>query len=128
MDRATLRRRAETLFAPDNLVAWCIVPFDSLKRGPLERVEMLRRLGIKQYAFDWRDEHLAGFPAEIAIAQEHGIRLRAVWIWIDELRVLLESGYSGPIGVLGHVDADVEDVLRQNLKGLREVTAQLVAK
>ena len=25
---------AEGLFARDNLIAWCIVPFDSKKRGP----------------------------------------------------------------------------------------------
>jgi hypothetical protein len=27
----------ENLFARDNLVAWCIVPFDAKKRGPAER-------------------------------------------------------------------------------------------
>ena len=43
------------LFAPDNLVAWCIVPFDAKKRGPTERVEMLQKLGFKKYAYDWRD-------------------------------------------------------------------------
>ncbi len=34
-------------FDRDNLVAWCVVPFDSKKRGPEERVAMLRRLGFK---------------------------------------------------------------------------------
>ena len=32
----------------DNLVAWCIVPFDAKKRGPDERAQMLERLGFKQ--------------------------------------------------------------------------------
>ena len=32
------------IFSRDNLVAWCIVPFDASKRGPKERAEMLERL------------------------------------------------------------------------------------
>ena len=36
------------LFRRDNLVAWCIVPFDSKKRGPVERVAMLERLGFRR--------------------------------------------------------------------------------
>ena len=39
--------------AMDNLVAWCIVPFDAKNRGPAERVEMLKNLGFKKYAYDW---------------------------------------------------------------------------
>ena len=46
------------LFERDNLVAWCIVPFDAKKRGPEERAEMLHRLGFLRFAYDWRDEHL----------------------------------------------------------------------
>ena len=36
--------------AMDDLVAWCIVPFDSRKRTPEERIAMLERLGFKRYA------------------------------------------------------------------------------
>jgi hypothetical protein len=36
------------LFARTNLMAWCIVPFDSQKRTPEARVEMLEKLGFKQ--------------------------------------------------------------------------------
>jgi sugar phosphate isomerase/epimerase len=44
------------------------------------------------------------------------------------LRVLLDSGYRGPIGVLGHVDdADVETILRANLDGLRALATGLAA-
>ncbi|GEM_PF-1894321 len=28
-----------------NVYAWCIVPYDSVKRTPAERIEMLKRLG-----------------------------------------------------------------------------------
>ncbi|MFM8434591.1 MAG: sugar phosphate isomerase/epimerase, partial [Planctomycetia bacterium] len=39
--------RANALFRRDNLVAWCIVPFDAKKRGPEERAAMLEKLGFK---------------------------------------------------------------------------------
>lgn len=83
------------LFAQDNLLAWCIVPFDSLKRGPAERVAMLKRLGFSQYAWDWRDEHLADFPAELRLARENGIRLRAVWLWIERDKDVVGRLYDG---------------------------------
>jgi hypothetical protein len=42
------------------------------------------------------------------------------------LKVVLEVGYESPIGILGHVASrDVEIVLRENLKGLRELTGKL---
>ena len=34
---------AAELWARDNLVAWCIVPFDAKKRGPAERAEQAGR-------------------------------------------------------------------------------------
>src|SRR5262245_3969469 len=82
---------ASDLFARDNLVAWCIVPFDSKKRGPVERVAMLQRLGFRRYAYDWRAEHLPTFDAEVAELQKHKIELTAVWFpgLNDEGRQLL---------------------------------------
>src|SRR4051812_29070664 len=67
------------LFARDNLVAWCIVPFDAKKRSPEERAAMLRRLGFKRYAYDWRAEHLPTFEREIAALRQNGVELTAVW-------------------------------------------------
>lgn len=72
------------LFAPENLVAWCIVPFDSKNRGPQERVEMLRSLGFTKYAYDWRHPHLDSFAEEIKLAKQSGIGIHAVWLWIDK--------------------------------------------
>ena len=37
---------ANHLFARDNLIAWCIVPFDSKKRKPEERAAMLEQPGF----------------------------------------------------------------------------------
>jgi quinoprotein glucose dehydrogenase len=67
------------LFSRDNLVAWCIVPFDSRKRGPEERAAMMARLGIKKFAYDWRAEHIPTFDEEIEVMQRYGIELTAWW-------------------------------------------------
>src|SRR5262245_25863317 len=53
------------LFRRDNLIAWCIVPFDGKKRGPEERAAMLQRLGFQHFAYDYRAEHVPTFDAEI---------------------------------------------------------------
>jgi putative heme-binding domain-containing protein len=67
------------LFARDNLVAWCIVPFDAKNRGPEERAAMLRRLRFKRFAYDWRSEHVPSFDAEMEALKKHGITLEAFW-------------------------------------------------
>ncbi len=74
--------RSETppdIFARENLVAWCIVPFDTKKRGPEERAAMLERLGIKRLAYDYRAEHIPTFDAELDALKNHGIELTAWW-------------------------------------------------
>lgn len=67
------------LWAHDNLVAWCVVPFDAKKRGPEERAEMLARLGFRHFAYDWRPEHTPTFDAEIDALKKHGVNLHAWW-------------------------------------------------
>jgi len=67
------------LFARKNLVAWCIVPFDAKKRGPKERAEMLRRLGLSKLAYDWRGQHVPTFEEEILQTKKHGIEFMAFW-------------------------------------------------
>ena len=71
--------RVEELFGMDNLVAWCIVPFDGEARGPWERAEMLDRLGFTAMAYDWRDEHLPTFGEELEALEAHDIELTGVW-------------------------------------------------
>lgn len=71
------------LFAKGNLVAWCIVPFDSVDRTPEERSVMLEELGLKQFAYDWRLKHLPTFQDEIKSLKDHQIKLTSVWVWID---------------------------------------------
>lgn len=66
-------------FRTENLVAWCIVPFDAKKRGPAERAEMLVQLGLKRCAYDWRQEHVAEFEEEILQYKKQGIEYFAFW-------------------------------------------------
>jgi hypothetical protein len=75
--------KTHIMLAQENLVAWCIVPFDSKQRHPEERITMLNRLNFSQYAYDWRHEHLASFAEEIRLAQKNKIYMAAVWMWID---------------------------------------------
>ncbi len=72
-------RPAERLYARENLVAWCIVPFDAKKRGPEERAAMLARLGFRRFAYDWRAEHLPTFDDELKSLKANKIELTAVW-------------------------------------------------
>src|SRR5213078_249488 len=69
----------DELFARKNLVAWCIVPFDARKRTPEQRAEMLEKLKIHRFAYDWRAEHLPTFEEELAALKRHDIELTAVW-------------------------------------------------
>jgi sugar phosphate isomerase/epimerase len=69
----------QQLFARENLIAWCIVPFDALHRGPQERAVMLKELGFTKFAYDWRAEHLPSFEEELGVLKRHKIELTAVW-------------------------------------------------
>lgn len=72
-----------SLFARQNLVAWCIVPYDNKERTPHERVAMLKELGITQLAYDWRDKHLPTLEQEIKALKDSDIKLKAVWFWVN---------------------------------------------
>ena len=71
--------KPEELFALDNLQAWCVVPFDAKKRGPVERAEMLHRLGFKRFVYDWRAKDIPAFDAEFEAMKKHGIEITAWW-------------------------------------------------
>jgi len=66
-------------FRRENLVAWCIVPFDAAGRGPAERAAMLEELGIGSMAYDWRPQHVPTFEEEIREMEAHGIGFFAFW-------------------------------------------------
>ena len=68
------------LFGRQNLVAWCIVPFDNQKRNPQQRAEMLNDLKIPKLAYDWRTEHIPTFDEEIDALKAHNIQLQSFWL------------------------------------------------
>ena len=74
-----LQTQSADNLARDQLVAWCIVPFDAKQRGPTARAEMLVRLGLKRVAYDWRVKHVKEFEEEILQYQKHGLEFFAFW-------------------------------------------------
>ncbi|MEL6107773.1 MAG: DUF6797 domain-containing protein [Planctomycetota bacterium] len=75
----------------ENLVAWCIVPFDSKDRSPAERAAMVRRLGLRRVAYDWRQKHVPTFEEEILQYKRNGIEYFAFWDIHDEALRLFEK-------------------------------------
>ena len=71
--------RDSSPFIARNITAWCIVPYDAKNRLPEERAQMLAKLGIRQFAYDWREEHLPLLDREMDALKKHGIRLTAFW-------------------------------------------------
>ena len=68
-----------SVFRRDNLVAWCVVPFDAKRRGPQARAAMLARLGLRKLAYDWRNQHVPTFEDEILAMKAQGIDFFAHW-------------------------------------------------
>ena len=87
----TKQTRSNHLFERDNLVAWCIVPFDGKKRGPAERAAMCAKLGLKKVAYDWRNEHVPTFEQEILEYKKHGIEYFAFWAGHEEAYKLFQK-------------------------------------
>jgi hypothetical protein len=94
-------------FETDNLVAWCIVPYDSCQRTPLQRVDMLNRLGFSKFAWDWRTEHLPSASHEFKVMKASGIEVVGVWMWMGRD---VMNGFSDEINLL------IESVLKSGLK------------
>ena len=75
--------KKETTLDMDNYFAWCIVPFDNQHRTPEQRIAMLKEIGFTSYAYDWRQKHLPEMAHELELAEENGIHVQAIWMWID---------------------------------------------
>lgn len=125
--------RAKELFRRDNLVAWCIVPFDAKKRGPEERAAMLEKLGLKHFAYDWRKEHIPTFGEEWDALAKHGVALDAFWATPPDLPQLLESfqrrGLTPSFWVMAGAPADLDQAAKvkhaaDRLRPLAETVAK----
>ncbi len=122
------------VFAKSNLVAWCIVPFDAAKRSPQQRAEMLQRLGIRRFAYDWRQEHVSSFEQEIVEIKNHSIEYFAFWGFHPDIVPLLRkhdvkpqfwTTVSNPAGA--DRDAKIETAVGR-LRGLVDTTRELGCK
>ncbi|MEO8494032.1 MAG: DUF6797 domain-containing protein [Planctomycetota bacterium] len=88
----TAQEDAQTsIFSHDQLIAWCVVPFDGKQRGPAERAAMLKGLGLRRVAYDWRDEHVPTFEEEIMQYKKHGLKYFAFWSVHEEAFKLFEK-------------------------------------
>lgn len=70
-------------FAKNNLLAWCIVPYDSKKRNSEERAMMLKELGINSLAYDMRDADLPNMETEFNTFKKYNIQMKGIWFWIN---------------------------------------------
>lgn len=78
-------------FRTENLVAWCIVPFDAKNRGPRDRAEMVRDLGFTRVAYDWREKHIPEFEQEIIEYKKNGLEYFAFWNWHESMAPLIQK-------------------------------------
>ncbi|WPR71971.1 hypothetical protein SLW70_02235 [Flavobacterium sp. NG2] len=70
-------------FRKANIIPWSIVGFDVKERNPEERIEMIQKLGYKQYAYGYRPQHIPSMKHEWELAKEKRISIQAVWLYIN---------------------------------------------
>lgn len=112
---------------------------------PENQIEIIRHLKMDNvgivYNFHHGREHLNRFPELFAMMKPYllavnlnGMRKDGPMILplgqgdreLEMLRIIQQSGYRGPVGILDHRDElDAEESLRQNVDGLKKLLAQL---
>ena len=78
-------------FKAENLVPWCTVAFDSKKRSPEERANMIVGLGMNRSAYAWRQRHLPEFEREIEAYKANGIEYFAFFNWHPSMEPLIRK-------------------------------------
>ena len=69
---------APSIFDRKNIAAlWIVDPWDAKKRGPEERMQMLKELGLSKFAYNGGSA--VDFEIEAATAKKHGIEIAAWW-------------------------------------------------
>jgi sugar phosphate isomerase/epimerase len=93
--RKTNRPPVAQIWAHDNLVAWCAAyPWDAKARSPEERARMLKRLGFKYFAYNWRPETIPTFDTEVDALKRQNIHLLAWALYESDnpsTRLILET-------------------------------------
>ncbi len=71
-------------FRMDNLFPWSIVAYDSQKRNPEQRIQMIKELGFSQYAFGGNALHFrdTSIIDEWQLAKENHIKIISIWMWL----------------------------------------------
>jgi azurin len=117
---------AEPLYELKNLAAWCIVPFDNQKRTPEQRAAMVAKMGLTKVAYDWRQEHVPEFEAEMLAYKKHGIEFFAFWSTHDQAFALFEKHQLHPqIWVMAGNKGDTQEAKVKNAaEGLLPVIAK----
>ncbi|QEL17029.1 sugar phosphate isomerase/epimerase family protein [Limnoglobus roseus] len=106
----------------------------------------LKNVGIV-YNLHHGHDHLVRFPQLLKVMKPHlyavnlngtvkggdkvGQKILPLGQGAEDLRLLKaiqDSGYAGPIGIIGHTDDDAEERLRDNLDGLDWLVPQLAGK
>ncbi len=78
-------------FKNENLVSWCTVAFDSKKRSPEDRAQMIVDLGMKRSAYAWRQRHLPEFEREIEAYKANGIEYFVFFNWHESIEPLIRK-------------------------------------
>ncbi len=122
------------VFAKSNLVAWCIVPFDAANRNCQQRAEMLQRLGIRRFAYDWREQHVPTFEQEIVELKKRSIEYFAFWAFHPDIVPLVSNHHITPqfwvmipAAAGANQDARVEAAAKE-LKAMVDKTRELGCK
>jgi len=83
-------------FKTENLIVWCIVPFDAKNRGPVDRATMVNRMGLKRVGYDWRKKHIPEFEQEILEYKKNDLEYFAFWGWHESMEALVKKHEISP--------------------------------
>jgi hypothetical protein len=125
--------RARELYRRDNLVAWCIVPFDAKARGPEERAAMLETLGFRHFAYDWRNNHVPTFEQEWDALVKHRVGLDAFWGlppgFPGSLEPITRRGFRPSFWLMASAPADLDQAAKvKHAADALRPTAEAAAK
>jgi len=70
----------------DEVSPWCIIGFDSLNRTPIQRINMLKELGLKKYGYNRGKGDLSEMKKEFKLAQKNNIEITSVFLWLNAKR------------------------------------------
>jgi sugar phosphate isomerase/epimerase len=76
-----------------------LIAHDAVPRTALERATMLREIGLSRIVWDWREEHIDSFDAELDALRLAGVQLAGMWTPLP-MPALEEPDYASRFGVV----------------------------